>query len=130
MWILEYRIRRMLLHGILGACMAGIPLALLLLYQSSSNQVFRQRLAYFEKCEEQGLYLYVWTLKEGISAGDRIAEANLEKKKVWVSEEDFPYLEINVHKITGSRAKKELEKGTVLQTVLLEPVKNKKAAKK
>jgi len=102
----------------IGACIAGIPLALLLLFQSSVNAGLKQQILNYKICEQQGLYLYAWTLNKDIAAGKKVTRADLEKKKVWVSESDHIDTAIDIQQITGKKAKTALKKGTVVQTDL------------
>ena len=82
--ILKYRTRMQLLHGMIGACITGIPLAVLLLFQIHDCTALRHQISDYQRCEQNGLYLYVWTLKQDISAGDKITKTDLEQKKAWV----------------------------------------------
>lgn len=107
------------MYGMIGACIAGIPLALLLISQSCSCEELKQQLLYYKKCEQQGLYLYVWTLNKDIAAGKKVTRADLEKKKEWVSESDDIDTAMDIQQITGKKTKAALKKGTVMQADLL-----------
>lgn len=109
----------MLLYGTIGACIAGVPLALMLIYQSFSNAALNQQIDSYKKLEEHSLYLSVWSLNKDIAEGEKVKRADLEKKKLWVSEKDNTDILANIHQITGRKAKKALKKGTVLEKKLL-----------
>lgn len=102
----------------IGACIAGIPLALLLLSQYCSNGALKQQILQYEKLEEQGIYLSVWTLNKDISARKKVARADLEKNKVWVSESEHIDTAIDIQQIIGKKTKIALKKGTVIQADL------------
>lgn len=120
-----------LLHGMIGASIAGIPLVLLLLVQINSCAAVCQQINYYEKWEQNGLYLYVWTLKRDIAAGEKITREDLEQQKAWVPETDYPEKSISLGQITGKKAKKAITKGTLIHADLLaDKKKSKNAAKK
>lgn len=104
----------MRLYGIIGACMAGIPLALLLLFQTCSNVRLKQQILDQKEWEKQGLYLYVWTLNTDRSAGEKVTRAHLEKKKIWVSESDLVDMNMDIHQIIGKKTKTDLKQGYVI----------------
>ncbi len=127
--ILKYRTRMQLLHGMIGACIAGIPLAALLLFQIHHCTALRHQISDYQRCEQNGLYLYVWTLKQDISAGDKITKTDLEQKKAWVSQNTSYVKLMDLRQFTGKIAVCNLKKGTVLQTDLLSSGKKKVKAK-
>lgn len=109
----------MLLYAAIGACIAAVPLALMLIYQSFSNAALNQQIDSYKKLEEHSLYLSVWRLNKDIAEGEKVERADLEKKKIWVSEKDNIDILANIHQIAGRKAKKALKKGTVLEKKLL-----------
>lgn len=111
--------RAVLLYGISGACIAGIPLALLLIYQSCRNVTLNKQISAYRLQEEQSVYLRVWTLRKDISAGERITGSDLEKKKIWVPETENMQIVTDIRKIMGKKAKTAIKKGTVLQKELI-----------
>lgn len=118
-----------LLYGMIGSCAAGIPLAAVLLFQIHSNAALTRQINRYEQHEQNGLYLYVWTLKHDIAAGEKITRADLEQKKVWVLQTDHPERSMDPEQITGKKAVRDLKKGTVMDSSLLsDKKKSKKAA--
>lgn len=107
-----------LLYGILGACIAGIPLAAALIYQSAHNAGLKQQVSYYQTQEDQSLYLTVWALKEDIAAGEKLTKEKLEEKNVRVSKADNINSVTDVGQITGKNAKTALAKGTIAQADL------------
>ena len=107
-----------MLYAIIGAFITGVPLAILLVSQSYHQAALKQQILYYKNCEQQALYLYVWTLNKDIAAGKKITRADLEKKKVWVSESDHIDMSIDIQQITGNKAKTDLKQGTVVQSDL------------
>lgn len=105
----------MLLYGISGACIAGVPLALMFMHVCSSNESLNQQINYYKKLEENGLYLNVWMLKKDITAGEKVKRADLKKKKIWVSEKDSIGIIADISQISESKAKKALKKGTFIK---------------
>lgn len=112
----------------IGACIAGVPFALLLISQSRSHAELKQQILCYKKCEQQGLYLYVWTLNKDIAAGKKVTRADLEKKKKWVSESDPIDTSMDIQKIAGKKAKTDLKKGMVVQADLFYRKKQQKNA--
>lgn len=104
----------------IGACIVGVPLALLLISQSCANVRLKRQMIQYKKCEEQCLYLNVWILKKDISAGEKITRANLEMEKVWISELDYKEIITDIHQIKGKKAKIALKKGTVINDHLID----------
>ncbi len=127
--ILKYRTMMQLLHGMIGACITGIPLAVLLLFQIHDCTALRHQISDYQRCEQNGLYLYVWTLKQDISAGDKITKTDLEQKKAWVPQNTSYAKSMDLRQFTGKKAVCNLKKGTVLQTDLLSSGKKKVKAK-
>lgn len=108
----------MLLCGILGACIAGIPLTASLIYQNQHSESLRAQVSAYKKEKEESRYLTVWTLKRDISAGDPLTKADIEKKEVWIrAAEDINEL-TDLEQITGKCAKTALTKGTIVQSDL------------
>lgn len=108
-----------LLYGVLGACIVGIPLVAALLYQSWHTAGLKQQVSNYRTQEEQSLYLTVWTLKEDITAGEKVTRANLEEKKIRVPKEGSMDSSMSdLEQITGKNAKTALTKGTILQADL------------
>lgn len=112
----------------IGACIAGIPLALLLISLSCSHAELKRQMLCYKKSEQEGLYLYVWTLNKDLAAGKKVTGEDLEKKKVWVSESDHIDASVDIQKITGKRAKTDLKKGIVVQADLFYHKKQQKNA--
>ncbi len=102
------------MYGISGACIAGVPLALLLAIQSYNNASLNRQLNRCRELERSGLYLNVWVLNKDISAGEKIKKSDIEKQKKWVSEKD-DISTADMSQISGKRAKESLKKGTVLE---------------
>ncbi len=109
----------MMLYGIAGACIAGIPLALALVYQCCLNAGLNQQIIDYKEKEKKYLYLSVWTLKEDIDAGEKVTRASLEKRERWVPKADNVDEMLDIKQIAGCRAKIDLKKGVVMQTDLL-----------
>ncbi len=109
----------MLLYGAAGACIVGIPLTAVLIFQICSNAALRQQANHYRQWEQQGLYVRVWMLKQDKSVGEKVTRADLEEKKKWIPESDYPELLTDIGKITGKKAKTALKKGTVIQSGLL-----------
>ena len=74
----------MLLYGITGACIVGIPLTFLLLFQCWRNAGLKQQINSYKELEKENLYMTVWVLKEDIAAGDKITRSDLEKEEKWI----------------------------------------------
>lgn len=87
--------------------------------QSCSNKGLSQQVSYYRKQEEQALYLEVWTFKEDIAAGKKVKRADLERKKVWVSETDNIGILTDIRQIAGKKVKSALKKGAVVRESLL-----------
>ena len=119
-----------LLHGIIGACIAGIPLAALLFFQIHNNTALRLQISRYQQNEQNALYFYVWVSKRDIAIGETVKRADLEQKKAWVPQNSYPETFTDAEKITGRKAIRDLKKGTVIQKNLLsDKKKSKKAAK-
>lgn len=99
--------------------MVGIPLAVLLALQICGNAALKQQVRDYRQWEDQGLYLYVWTLTRDISAGKKVTGADLEQKKIWVPEEEYRTVFTDIQQVTGRKAKTGLKKGAVLRTDML-----------
>ena len=106
----------MLLYGMTGACIAGLPLVFVLIFFIGANMRLEQQVLSYKEWERQGLYLNVWTLKEDIVAGEKITRAHLEKKKTWVFDSEISDLTMEIHQIAGYKAKTILKKGTVIKS--------------
>lgn len=115
-YILKYRSKIMLLYGMTGACIAGLPLVFVLIFLIGTNMRLEQQVLSYKEWERQGLYLNVWTLKEDIVAGEKITRAHLEKKKTWVFDSEISDLTMEIHQIAGYKAKTILKKGTVIKS--------------
>lgn len=111
----------MLLSGIAGACIVGIPLVFMLVFLNVRNIRLEQKIVSYQTWERQGLYVNVWILKNDLSAGEKITRANLEKKKIWVFESDVSELEVKIRQITGNRTKTALKKGDVIKSAYIDP---------
>ena len=61
-----------LLYGAVGACIVGIPLAVLLILQICSSMALKRQVIDYKQLEKQGLYLHVWTLKQDIPAREKV----------------------------------------------------------
>ncbi len=103
----------------IGAGIAGVPLALMLMYQSFSNAALNQQIDSYKKLEEHALYLKVWVLNKDIASGKKVKRADLKQKKIWVSEKDNIEISEDIHQIAGKKVKKALKKGTILEKNLL-----------
>lgn len=119
----------MLLFGISGACIAGVPLALMLMIQSFRTASLDRQLNHYRELEEQGLYLNVWMLKKDINSGEKVKRADLEKHRQWVSEEDSIKI-ADISQISGKAAVKALKKGTMIETEMFYPKTKKKLKNK
>ena len=108
----------MLLHGVTGACIAGVPLALVLAVLWFSSHRLCQQASQYRELEERGLYLYVWTLREDLDAGEKVKKTSLEKKKAWILESEAADSMNDPGQITGKKAGRALKKGTVMKTGL------------
>lgn len=117
--ILRYRKKIMLFYAITGACIAGIPLALLLLFQSCRNVSLVQQIDSYKELEKEKLYITVWTVKKDIAAGEKIARSDLEKEQKWIPKTCNVSQMMDIKQIAGRKAKTALKKGTIMHTDLL-----------
>ena len=89
----------MLLYGITGACIVGIPLTFLLLFQCWRNAGLKQQINSYKELEKENLYMTVWVLKEDIACDIRQMA--------------------DIKRIAGRKTKTALKKGTIMQADLL-----------
>lgn len=108
-----------LLYGAVGACIVGIPLAVLLILQICSSTALKRQVIDYKQLEKQGLYLHVWTLKQDIPAREKVTRADLLQKKIWVPETEYPTYVTQIGQITGKKAKTALKKGAVIRADML-----------
>lgn len=109
----------MMLYGTAGACIAGIPLVLLLVFQCCRNMSLEQQISGYKKLEQENLYLSVWTVKEDLAAGDKVTRSNLEKEEKWIPKTCNISQMTDPKQFVGRKAKTALKKGTVIRTDLL-----------
>jgi len=117
--ILIYRKKIMLLYGITGACIVGIPLTFLLLFQCWRNAGLKQQINSYKELEKENLYMTVWVLEEDIAAGDKITRSDLEKEEKWIPKTCDIRQMADIKRIAGRKTKTALKKGTIMQADLL-----------
>lgn len=111
--------------AIVGALIAGIPLAGVHYLEKQNMEKIQKNLNYYEKLQEQYSYIRIFMLTKDVQAGEELTASMLQERRVQSTEDLSAAQSIEKEDLLGKRLKVSLTKGAALSSDLVyegEPV--------